>query len=127
MNRIYASALALSLVCSPVIAQEDGDMKEGLSLMEKGAQLLIQGLLNELEPSFDELQSLVEEAEPQLRALLLEMGPALVETLNKVDDFSYYERPEILPNGDIVIRRSDDAPPFAALEADDSAPAEIDL
>ena len=32
--------------------------------------------------------------------------------LEKIDSFENYERPEILPNGDIIIRRREDAPPL---------------
>ena len=40
----------------------------------------------------------------------MEMGPALAEIADKVEDWSRYEAPEILPNGDIIIRRKPDLP-----------------
>ena len=33
------------------------------------------------------------------------MGPALGSILESVEDWSVYEAPEILPNGDIIIKR----------------------
>ena len=50
------------------------------------------------------------------------MGPALDDAMDQmvqflgafeqVDDLRNYTRPEILPNGDIIIRRDPDAPPY---------------
>ena len=33
------------------------------------------------------------------------MGPALIELMAKIDDITAYYPPEILPNGDIIMRR----------------------
>ena len=50
--------------------------------------------------------------------MMREVGPtieglgALIETLDRVDSLENYEKPEILPNGDIVIRRKPGAPPL---------------
>jgi hypothetical protein len=38
------------------------------------------------------------------------VGPAFGALLERIDDLRYYEAPEILPNGDIIMRRSPDAP-----------------
>ncbi|MBV0892344.1 hypothetical protein KTN05_10825 [Paracoccus sp. Z118] len=40
-----------------------------------------------------------------------ELAPALSEVGDLIDDIGNYQRPERLPNGDIVIRRRPDAPP----------------
>lgn len=127
MKHLYASLIAFSLGLSPAMAEETPKTQEGFDLMERGAQLLFEGLLNELEPSMNEFQSFVEEAGPQLRALLVEMGPALVDALNQIDDFSYYERPEVLPNGDIIIRREKDAPLYERPTDEVKKPEEIEL
>lgn len=128
MKHFYAPIFALALSTSPVLAEENSSVDEGLGLMEKGVQLFMQGIFNELEPTMNEFQQMVEEAGPQLRALLLEMGPALVDALNKVDDFSYYEKPEVLPNGDIVIRREKDAPKYVPPSPEAEEPqGEIEL
>lgn len=77
-----AALLASPLATGPVAASdaEDGPLREGLSLMEEGARLLFRGLLDELEPALRDLEGLI-------------------------DDLSAYHPPEILPNGDIIIRR----------------------
>lgn len=71
-------------------------------MMERGAQEFLEGLLLEMEPAWRELQAFMEA-----------MGPAMVELLDQVKDWSAYEPPEILDNGDIIIRRKPekDEPP----------------
>ncbi len=126
MKKIYAPVFALLLTCTPVLAEDNAEVSEGFDLMEKGVQLFMQGIFNELEPTMNEFQQLIDEASPQLKALLLEMGPSLVEALNKIDDFSYYEKPEVLPNGDIIIRRDKGAPIYVP-PAEIEPQAEIEL
>ena len=40
-----------------------------------------------------------------LRALIQELGPAWQELQGLLDDLTAYHPPEIMPNGDIIIRR----------------------
>lgn len=87
----------------PLHAQETED--DGLSLMERGAQLFMEGILREMEPALEDLEGMTREIEPALRGFMQEMGPAFAELLNQIEDFSAYHPPEILPNGDIIIRR----------------------
>jgi len=66
-------------------AQETGeggpaDMQEGFSLLEEGTRLLLRGLMSQMEPALRELQG----------------------ALREMDS---YHPPEVLPNGDILIRR----------------------
>ena len=78
-----AFALAASLVMSPAAAQDnqtDDPVAEGLSLLEQGTRLLMQGIIDELGTAWDDLE-----------ATISELGP--------------YDPPEILPNGDIIIKR----------------------
>ncbi|MEO0401907.1 MAG: hypothetical protein AAF214_05985 [Pseudomonadota bacterium] len=96
---ILISCLAFA---SPAWAQSE---TEGLSLMERGAQMLMEGLLREMEPALDDLQGLAEEFGPSLQEFAQQMGPALRSLLDEVEDWSVYEAPEILENGDIIIRR----------------------
>lgn len=107
----------------PVVANETEtqDIDEGFSLMEEGAKLLFRGLMQEIEPAMDDLKGLAEDIEPGLRQFALDMGPKMAELLEKIDDFSNYDPPEFLPNGDIIIRRKPDAVPF------DPNAAEIDI
>ena len=99
-----AIALVLSLTLSPAVAQ-DSEAEEGFSLMERGAQMLFEGLMKELEPRLQELEGMARELEPKFRDMMSKMGPALADLADMVDDFSNYEAPEMLDNGDIFIRR----------------------
>ena len=100
--------LVLALVAAPAAAQET----DGPSLMERGIQLFFEGLTQEMEPALDEFRNLAEEFGPALRQFGEQMGPALGELMERIDDWSLYEAPEVLPNGDIIIRRKKDAPPL---------------
>jgi hypothetical protein len=98
-------ALLLALP-APVLAQDSP------SLMEEGAKLFFQGLMEEMDPALDELRGLSDQIEPALQEFADYMGTAFIEMMALVDDIGNYEMPEFLPNGDIIIRRSPDAPPF---------------
>jgi hypothetical protein len=110
MKQIITVAFAICLAV-PAAAQDDG-MDQGMSLMEQGARLFFEGLMSEMEPTLDEFKSMAEEMGPALESLRAEMGPALADLFDKVDDFRNYQAPEILENGDIIIRRKPDAPLF---------------
>ena len=45
------------------------------------------------------------------------MGPAFVDVFDRVDSITNYQPPEILPNGDILIRRNPDAPAWPPAES----------
>ena len=101
MKRIL---LIVSLgLSSPVYAEDS--IEDGLSLMERGAQLLLEGLLQEMEPALDDFKGLAEELGPALESFSAQMGPALRDLLAEVEDWSVYHPPEIQHNGDIIIRR----------------------
>ena len=121
MTRLAASLLALALAASPAAAAADEE--GGTSLMEEGARLFFRGLMEEMEPALRELEGLAEEMEPALRNFATEMGPKLRQLMREVEDWSVYEAPEILPNGDIIIRRKPDAPEWPP-EPDASGPEE---
>lgn len=89
---------------APAEPAPEGDMAEGLGLLERGAQMVLRGFLDEIEPKMDEIQRGLGDAAKDL-------GPALDKLLTLFDDFRNYEAPERLPNGDIIIRRRPDAPP----------------
>ncbi|SIS79022.1 hypothetical protein SAMN05421759_103291 [Roseivivax lentus] len=97
-------AVALCLALTPAAAQE-AEEERGLSLMERGLSLFFDGLRQEAEPALTELQRLMEEFEPAMRAFADEMGPALRELMAEVEDWSSYHPPEMLDNGDIIIRK----------------------
>ena len=100
--------LALLLLTSPALAQTvmpetpapdspaapAEDLEQGLSLMEQGAQLLLRHMMGKVEPSLQEMTEALKQAQPQLLKLLA-----------MVDDIRNFHAPELLKNGDILIRR----------------------
>jgi hypothetical protein len=70
-------ALAFGLPANPARAD---DIDRGATLLDQGAQLLLKGLLDQV-------------------------TPALKDLGRQIGDLSDYYMPEILPNGDILIRR----------------------
>ncbi|KQI67832.1 hypothetical protein AN189_13715 [Loktanella sp. 3ANDIMAR09] len=113
---ILAAALTLSAL--PANAQEAEAEADtgGRDLIEEGAKLFLRGLLREADPAIRELQDLANNVGPALQMLREEMGPALAEIMSRIDDIGNYENPEILPNGDIIIRRAPDAPAYVPPE-----------
>lgn len=113
--RLAAPVLALGLLAAPALAQDMPEAPEveeddGLSLMEEGARLFMQGIMSEMEPALRELEGWAQEMEPSLRSFAAEMGPALRDLFAEVEDWSVYEAPEVLSNGDIIIRRKEPLP-----------------
>ncbi|MFY9465812.1 MAG: hypothetical protein WAP44_00485 [Lentibacter algarum] len=97
---VIASLLAGSLHASSLHAEDSGS-----SLMERGAKLFLEGILKEVEPAVKDLQAMMDEMEPALKDFVERMGHALETLLEDVEDFSAYHPPEILPNGDIILRK----------------------
>jgi len=110
MRHLTALAL-LALLAQPALAQTDdvpppeGDIGQGVDLLNDGARLFLRGLMDEVEPALRDLARQFQE-------------------LNwngiKIEDLDDYEAPEVLPNGDIILRRKPEVLPLP----DDS---EIDL
>ncbi len=88
--------LALCLPLSAANAQQapNPDVEEGMSLLEQGAQMLLRGIMSEMEPALDDMARALEDAKPMLDDLIAMMG-----------EVQNYHAPEMLPNGDIIIRR----------------------
>lgn len=101
-------AFVLAFTALPAIAQEQ---ENGRGLMERGADMFLEGLRREMSPAMDNLRGLAEEFGPSMRGFLREMGPAFAGILDEVKDWSRYHPPEILPNGDIILRRKPDPGP----------------
>ncbi|WP_434288085.1 AAA+ family ATPase [Celeribacter sp. SCSIO 80788] len=82
MKAMKRIALIMMLVAGPLAAEDAGPSEgsEGWTMLREGSRLLLQQLFEE-------------------------MGPALEDLEGFVDDLGAYEAPEILPNGDILIRR----------------------
>lgn len=108
MKRVIPiAALSLTLAAAqPALSQEESE-DEGMSLMERGAQMFMEGIMREMEPAMRDLEGLAQDMEPAVRNFVQEMGPAFADLLGQIDDLSKYHAPEILPNGDIIIRRKD--------------------
>jgi hypothetical protein len=106
MKLVVPFVLALCIAL-PAHAQDDPPAGEGLfSFMERM------------------LRDFMTEAEPQLREFergLTRIEPELNQFLDRMRDMTRYHPPEVLPNGDILIRRrqpehdapGDDIPPDA--------------
>mgnify|MGYP007022655716 CR=1 FL=1 len=102
MKHIVLPLTVAALLSGPAYAQ---DTEQGPSLMEQGMELFFEGLREEMAPALDDLQQLADEIGPAMHGFMLEMGPALAKIAAEVDDWSSYEMPEVLPNGDIIIRK----------------------
>ena len=99
MRSLTPFIVATCLSVTPVAAQETPpSTDEGMSLIERGARMLMEQLLGEVEPHMKDLKEGMDQA-------MTEMGPALRDLMAKIDDIRNYHPPEVLPNGDIIIRR----------------------
>ena len=117
----YAILIFCMSLATPVLAQDDDD---GPSLLERGAQMFLEGLLQEMEPTLDGMQDFALKAGPAFRDFVEAMGPALLEVFEQVEDWSTYEVPEILDNGDIIIRKK---PPVESTQQDSAPDDQIDI
>ena len=106
MKHILPICLAAAALAAPAQAEDD----TGPSLMEQGAELFFEGLRQEMEPALEDLLALADEFGPAMQSFMAEMGPALADLAAEVQDWSSYEAPEILPNGDIIIRKKPTPP-----------------
>ncbi|MGR3435359.1 MAG: hypothetical protein ACU0CO_10800 [Shimia sp.] len=105
-----ALLLSAALVAPlPAAAQDEGG-SSGMTLMQRGAELFFEGFMSEVEPAIDDLANLLADLGPGLQEMVEQMGPAFADLMERVDDLSNYEAPEMLPNGDIIIRRKPEAP-----------------
>ncbi|WP_085796287.1 hypothetical protein [Falsiruegeria litorea] len=120
------SAVGL-LLAAPLQAQDLGSEPDEKSLMEQGAELFFKGLRQEMEPALESMLEMAEQFGPSMLSFLEEMGPALADLVDEVQDWSAYHAPEMLPNGDIIIRKKqpEDATPDPA--EPDGAPEHTDI
>ena len=96
------AVILIGLLASPAMAQTPvtppEGVDEGVSLMQQGAEILLRGLMANMEPALKDMGDAMAEIEPKLRELLAMM-----------DDITNYHAPELLENGDILIRRKTQA------------------
>lgn len=90
------TATCLALAPAAQAEEEDNAFREGMSLLSEGTRLLLEGLVDELEPALRGVDDLI-------------------------DDLNTYHAPEMLPNGDIIIRRR------TPLTPEEPAPGEIEI
>ncbi|MEO8531599.1 MAG: hypothetical protein ABI459_10260 [Deltaproteobacteria bacterium] len=95
--RKFLIMIAMTLPFSA--AHAESDASHGADLVQEGMKLLFQSFADELAPALEEIG-------PKLQ----ELGPQFEMLRDKIGDFSAYELPEVLPNGDILIRKKQPAP-----------------
>lgn len=107
---LVAGLLALS---SPAMAEETAPkVEEGAEMMSRGFQMLMDGLAQEMAPLAEDMaEELAEQMQEGWAQLRQEMG-----------DMTAYHPPEVLPNGDILIRRK--SPDLPAPEGTPDTPPE---
>jgi hypothetical protein len=112
-------------IAAEIVSAEDPTMRKAGFL---ATFILVTGLAfapaHAGSPDADEPR-LSEELDQIFRNLIEQMKPALdelletLEMLENIDSIEHYERPEIQPNGDIIIRRREDAPPLPNTDTDE--------
>lgn len=109
MKQFAPILIAATLLAAPASAQDstepESEFGQGLDLFNEGARMMLEGLRREVEPMLEDVRPFLER----------EMVPFLQDLGAMMEDLSAYHPPERLPNGDILIRRRDDAPPLDAL------------
>jgi len=98
-----AAVLVLSLaLAGPLWAEEPAPKTDdGFSLVEEGAKLILRGLMSEMEPALKDMDKALNDLAPMME----EMAPRMRELITLLGDMQNYQAPEVLPNGDILIRR----------------------
>ncbi|WFE73400.1 hypothetical protein [Roseinatronobacter sp. S2] len=114
MRPILIISLCLCLsIAPPAFADEFGDppkseQPEGFfGLIER----MMRGFFDDMDPHMRQMERSLEAAEPELRRFL-----------GQLRDMVEYEPPEVLPNGDILIRRRQPAPPDVEQGPDQAVP-----
>jgi len=114
MRRIALTLIAC-LIALPAAAQETTpeeppeDTAPLLPFLEEFGQDMMRQFQEEIAP---DLERMMEKMGPEMERLMAEMLPRLQELGETLGGLTMYELPEILPNGDIIIRRRQDAPPL---------------
>ena len=81
MKHLSALLVCSTFIAAPLQAQDSReDLREGMDLLSQGTQLLLRSLMGEIEPALKELEG-------------------------ALGELNAYHPPEVLPNGDIIIRR----------------------
>tara|TARA_R110002096_G_scaffold7102_5_gene31515 strand:+ start:8584 stop:8886 length:303 start_codon:yes stop_codon:yes gene_type:complete len=86
MKRLILIPALMATLATPVQAQESDTFDRFLNLLEQ----------------------FTTDSEGLMQQFIDEMGPTLNELQDTIKDWSNYSAPEVLPNGDIIIRRKPD-------------------
>lgn len=94
MKHAFILTAMLAMAPVPALAQEEeNNLSRGADLLRQGMGLMLEGMMDEMRPLSEDLADGWAEGWAKLVELLA--------------DFSAYEAPEVLPNGDIIIRRKE--------------------
>lgn len=116
MRHLLSTAALCVALNAPLSAEEQNpELEEGLGLLDQGVRLMMRGLLEEFDP-------LVEDAERMGEALLPMLESFQSELSGLMGSIDLYHAPEMLPNGDIIIRRKSEEEVVAEEE---NAPIDI--
>lgn len=94
--------LGLAIPAAPADAHPHDPSEPDAPLSER-IEGIFRDLMESVEPTIDELRE-------------------TLRVFERIDSLEHYESPEILPNGDIVIRRREDAPPYEPPQSPEEAP-----
>lgn len=99
---IFGLLLAVAAPLQTVAQETDeGDsLGESFDLFERGAELFFRGLIDEIGPELQQIQ-------PRMRDFADGLGPMIAGLADLIDEIDAYHPPEMLPNGDIILRRKD--------------------
>ncbi|HVG48431.1 MAG TPA: hypothetical protein VM899_09910 [Rubellimicrobium sp.] len=109
--------LAAALAAAPLAALAQDSSGDRPNLLDEAANQFLRGLLDEVQPPLQELAGIGAKHLLTLQAVLDEVGPAFAEVFEQIDSITYYQPPEIMPNGDIIFRRNADAPAWEPAQA----------
>lgn len=99
-----AACLAAALLAAPLAAEEaPDDIGRGTDLMQEGAKLLLRGMIAQMGPALSQME----------------------EFAKLIGEWDQYHAPEVLPNGDIILRRK--VPLIPGLPGDAAPEGDIDL
>ncbi len=109
-------ALALALSLAPPLAAEPDSLSSEASPFFDLMERMLRGFMTEIEPQLRDLGEGLEALEPQVQNFLEQMR-----------GMTQYHPPEVLPNGDILLRRRspEDAPPEPPEDQDAPGPFEL--
>ncbi|MDB6181595.1 AAA+ family ATPase [Paracoccus fistulariae] len=105
--------------------QADAPSDGGAGLLDGIMGNVFNNLMNEIGPDLGQV-------EDGMTGIARKLGPAMADLAAQIDDLRYYQMPERLENGDIILRRKADAPPPPPLnstpgeEGDPTSPVDPD-